>query len=160
MLATYAFSALFGFGSSLFWLMKAEAKQARRAIGPADLSLVHHDETHPSHVTHVGTGGRHVLIRRTPYSEPRQWWMEHDVGRSKRNSPRQRHLNKGAMLIDPEPVLPTARLSRAEPRATLFDLEAGAMWPVGTAQIHRTMLLIGLPRQVLVGADEPTSTQC
>jgi len=58
MLATYAFSALLGFGSSLFWLMKAEAKQARQAIGPADLSLVHHDEIHPSHVsdgaTHAG----------------------------------------------------------------------------------------------------------
>jgi lysophospholipase L1-like esterase len=62
MLATYALSALLGFASSLFFLIKAEAKQARRAIGPANLSLVHHDEIHPSHVTAVGAVPLELLV--------------------------------------------------------------------------------------------------
>lgn len=62
MLATYAFSALVGGGSSLVWLMKAEARQARRAIGPANLRLIPHDEIHPSHLSDDGSAPLELLV--------------------------------------------------------------------------------------------------
>jgi lysophospholipase L1-like esterase len=62
MLATYALSALVGSGSGLFWLMKVEAKMARRAIGPAHLGLVHHEAVHPSHVSDAGTAPLELLV--------------------------------------------------------------------------------------------------
>ena len=55
------------------------------------------------------------------------------------------------MLIDPEPVLPTRGYRVLCHDATLIDLEAEGMWPMGT-QLKWTLttLVIGLPRQVVV----------
>ena len=55
------------------------------------------------------------------------------------------------MLIDPEPLLPTRGYRVLRHDATLIDLDAEAMWPMGT-QLEWTIttLVIGLARQVVV----------
>jgi hypothetical protein len=55
------------------------------------------------------------------------------------------------VLIDPEPLLPTRGYRILFHDATLIDLEAESMWPVGT-QLEWTIttLVIGLPGQVVV----------
>ncbi len=55
------------------------------------------------------------------------------------------------MLIAPEPLLPTRGYRVLCRNATLIDLEAEGMWPMG-AQLEFviTTLVIGLPRRVVV----------
>jgi hypothetical protein len=55
------------------------------------------------------------------------------------------------VLIDPEPLLPTRGYRVLCRNATLIDLEAEGMWPMG-AQLEFviTTLVIGLPRRVVV----------
>jgi len=55
------------------------------------------------------------------------------------------------MLTDPEPLLPTRGYRVLCHDATLIDLEAEGMWPMGTQlEFTVTTLVIGLPRQVVV----------
>jgi hypothetical protein len=56
------------------------------------------------------------------------------------------------VLINPEPLLPTRGYRVLCHDATLIDLEAEAMWPIGTQlEFTITTLVISLPRQVVVG---------
>jgi hypothetical protein len=66
------------------------------------------------------------------------------------------------VLTKPEPLLPTRGYRVLCTDATLIDLEAEGMWPMGTQlKFTVTTLVIGSPRQVVVhGADAPTSTSC
>jgi hypothetical protein len=66
------------------------------------------------------------------------------------------------VLIDPEPLLPTRGYRVLCHDATLIDLEAEGMWPMGTQlEFTVTTLVIGLPcRSWCNGAGEPTSTWC
>ena len=61
-LATYALSGLLGFSNGIFWLIKAEAKLARRAIGPANVGLVPHDEVHLAHLSEPGAAPLELLV--------------------------------------------------------------------------------------------------
>jgi hypothetical protein len=55
------------------------------------------------------------------------------------------------VLIDPEPMLPARGYRVLCHDATLIDLEAEGMWPMGTQlEFTVTTLVIGLPRQVVV----------
>ena len=64
------------------------------------------------------------------------------------------------MLIDPEPMLPTRGYRVLCHDATLIDLEAEAMWPMGTQlEFTVTTLVIGcLGRWWCSDAGEMTST--
>jgi hypothetical protein len=64
------------------------------------------------------------------------------------------------MLTDPEPMLPTRGYRVLCHDATLIDLEAEGMWPMGTQlKFTVTTLVIGLRvRWWCSGADGPTLT--
>jgi hypothetical protein len=66
------------------------------------------------------------------------------------------------VLIDPEPLLPTRGYRILFHDATLIDLEAESMWPVGT-QLEWTITTLVSACRVrwwCSGAGEPTSTSC